>query len=89
MPHEQSSAAAQAVQAIKEARQAKPEADPEIEFELERYVKWRNDTGRLVKIEVDGKPVNGWFPTRCFSLPDSASEQALEAGLTCLGYTQS
>lgn len=54
----------------------------------ERWVRWRNDTGRAVNVKVDGKLVEGWIPTRVVSLPEHATQVAEAAGLTRLGYAQ-
>jgi hypothetical protein len=66
------------------------EANPAVSAgDVERYVRWRNDTGRSVTgIIVKEKEVDGWFPTRVFSLPESCSEQCEDAGLTRVGFAR-
>jgi hypothetical protein len=55
----------------------------------ELYVRWRNDTGRAVTgVVCKGKEVEGWIPTRTFSLPESCTKQCEDAGLTRVGFAR-
>jgi len=53
-----------------------------------RFVRWRNETGRLVQAKFGDIIVTDWTPGLTRSMPESLSEDAIKAGLTNVGYVQ-
>lgn len=54
----------------------------------ERYVRWRNETGRSVEGEIGGVKIEGWTPGLTRSVPEGLSDDAEAVGLTRKGYAQ-
>jgi hypothetical protein len=53
-----------------------------------RFVRWRNETGRLVRATFGDIVITDWTPGLIRSMPESLSEEAVKAGLTNIGYAQ-
>jgi hypothetical protein len=69
-------------------RVSPPIPEPTVHAMPERYVKWRNETGRLVTGSFGSVKVNDWTPGLTRSLPEQCGEDAEAAGLTHMGYVQ-
>lgn len=53
-----------------------------------RFIRWRNETGRIVQAKFGDINVTDWTPGLTRSMPESLSEEAVRAGLTNVGYVQ-
>jgi len=51
-----------------------------------RYVRWRNETGRLLEpLKFDGVTISDWTPWRVVTLSPDSTRAAEAAGLTRIG----
>lgn len=65
-----------------------PDQKADVRAAPERYVRWRNDTGRMIEPVMGGAKVRWWTPLLVKSAPESMSGDAEKAGLTRLGYVE-